>query len=191
MPERVCRRCATALSTRGTCRGCRYLSPALTWVRAPFAYEGAARRAVLILKFRNGRYLVPTLGELLREALSTQPIEADLIVPVPLASRRLRARGYNQAHLLAEQVQPLLAVALASDLLKRVERPPQQTLTAADRLTNLNGVFWCARPEAVRGKRILIVDDVVTTGATVSACADTLADAGATRVCALAFARDL
>jgi ComF family protein len=131
------------------------------------------------------------MGALLRDALALRRVEADLIVPVPLAPARLRTRGFNQAQLLAEQIESSVGASLAAGVLTRRDRPPQQTLSAADRLTNLQGVFSCRDAEVVQGKRILLVDDVITTGATVSACADTLAHAGAARVCALAFARDL
>jgi ComF family protein len=160
-------------------------------LRAPFAYEGAARTAVLTLKFRSGRYLAPLMGELLRAELTRRPLKADVIVPVPLAPARLRRRGFNQATLLAKQVALAVGGSVVADALERTERPAQQTLRAVERLVNLEGAFACPRPADLRDKRVLLVDDVVTTGATVSACADTLAEAGARRVCVLAFARDL
>lgn len=189
LPRGVCFRCASTRSTFGVCRGCRRLSPALSWVRAPFAYGGAARNAVLSLKFRSGRYLAPLMGELLHGAL--HDIQVDLVVPVPLSRDRLRQRGFNQAALLAAQVASALDTNVAVDVLTRLQRPAQRTLDARRRLVNLAGAFSCPGPEHVRGKRLLIVDDVVTTGATVSACADTLAEAGASRICVVAFARDL
>ena len=129
------------------------------------------------------------MGELLREAVPA--LAVDLVVPVPLSRPRLRARGFNQALLLAEQVAETVHGALTPDVLTRTDRPAQSGLSAADRASNLNGVFACPKPHDVRGCRILLVDDVITTGATVSACADTLARAGARRVSAIAFARDL
>lgn len=191
LPDGLCHRCGLRRGARGVCRGCRRLSPALSAVRAAFAYEGAARTAILTLKFRSGRYLAPLMGQLLREALDTHPLQVDLVVPVPLAPRRLRERGFNQSELLAREIAGLVRGTLAADALERQERTPQQTLTAAERLQNLAGAFGCPRPRTIQGRRVLLVDDVVTTGATVSACADTLADAGARRVSALAFARDL
>jgi ComF family protein len=131
------------------------------------------------------------MGELLCETLVARPVNVDLVVPVPLSQSRLRARGYNQAALLAEQVVPSVGGMLASSVLTRSDRPPQQTLRANERMSNLAGIITCNAPDAVKRKRILLVDDVVTTGATVSACADTLAAAGAARISALAFARDL
>jgi ComF family protein len=188
LPRGVCVRCASRRSYGG-CRGCRRLSSALSWVRAPCAYAGVARAAVLNLKFRSGRYLVPVMGELLCGAL--REVQVDLIVPVPLSRRRLRERGFNQAELLAQSVAIALSAPMGDGVLSRTERPSQHTLTATRRLANLAGAVRCDKPDQVRGKRLLIVDDVITTGATVSACADTLAEAGASRICGLAFARDL
>jgi ComF family protein len=156
-------------------------------VRAPFAYTGAARTAVLTLKFRSGRYLVPLMGQLLCDRLSS--LQFDVVVPVPLSPERQRLRGFNQASLLGEHVALRLDVPLASVALDRVERPSQRSLGVAGRLSNLRGAFSCRGELA--GERVLLVDDVVTTGATASVCADTLADAGASRICVLAFARDL
>jgi ComF family protein len=159
-------------------------------VHAAFAYQGAARTAVLTLKFRSGRYLVPLMAALMDEHLQSRPLHADVVVPVALAPKRMRQRGFNQAALLAERVAPALHAAVSGALV-REDRPTQVGLGAAERLTNLAGAFHCADPAGVEGKRVVLVDDVVTTGATVSACADTLARAGARRVSVLAFARDL
>jgi ComF family protein len=157
----------------------------------PFAYEGAARTAVLNLKFKSGRYLVPLMGEFLRRELALRPLHADVVVPVPLAPTRMRLRGYNQALLLAHQVASVVRGEVVVDALIREERPPQQSLAAAERLLNLQGAFRCPQPTQVTNQSIILIDDVVTTGATLSACTDTLAEAGARRVSALAFARDL
>jgi ComF family protein len=160
-------------------------------VRAPFAYDAAARTAVLTLKFKSGRYLAPLMGEFLRAEIRRRPLQADIVVPVPLATARLRQRGFNQAHLLAQEIAPTVRGVVAADALRREERIAQQTLRAAERLVNLGGAVTCQSPGAVEGQKVLLVDDVVTTGATFSACADALAKAGAKRISAIAFARDL
>jgi ComF family protein len=154
-------------------------------------YEGAARNAVLTLKFRSGRYLAALMGELLRERLEAQPLHADLVVPVPLSKDRLRERGFNQAALLADCIAPSAGGVLAPDVLTRKARRAQRTLSASERLSNLDGAFTCPLDKNLKRQRVLLVDDVVTTGATASACADTLANAGASHVSVLAFARDL
>lgn len=193
LPPGVCRRCAARRGPGGSCHGCPRLSTAISSVRAPFAYQGAARAAVLTLKFRSGRFLAPLMGELMRDQLQLRPLRADIVVPVPLAPRRQRERGFNQALLLAEEVAGAVHGRVVRDALERQDRPAQQTLGAADRLTNLEGAFRCraAAFASVEGQRVLVVDDVVTTGATISACAHVLAEAGAARITALAFARDL
>ena len=125
------------------------------------------------------------------EIAQARPLQADVVVPVPLASRRLRQRGFNQARLLAGEIAATVHGAVGGDVLRRDERTAQQTLGAPERLLNLYGALTCQQPAEVHGKRVLLVDDVVTTGATLSACADALAAAGAERITALAFARDL
>lgn len=190
LPAGACLRCATPPPRGRTCYACRRLSPALVNVRAVCIYEGVARTAVHTLKFRSGRYVAPVLGRLLRENLARQPLRADLVVPVPMPSRRLRERGYNQARLLAEQVVEQVGGTLAPGLLEKDDRPPQRTLAAAERLANLRGAIRCTDPARVAGRRVLLTDDVMTTGATLSMCAEALADAGAERVSGLVFARD-
>jgi ComF family protein len=191
LPGGVCRRCALPATAGGVCKGCRRLTSSINAVHAPFSYQAAARTAVLTLKFRTGRYLVPLMGELLRDELERRPLHVEVVAPVPLSAWRRRVRGFNQAALLAEAVAPALRAELMPEVISRRERAAQSTLGAADRLRNLAGAFSCRQPTAIRGKHVLLVDDVVTTGATVSACADTLAEAGARRITVLAFARDL
>jgi ComF family protein len=190
LPSGLCARCSTHRTAAGACSACRRLSPTVSAIYAAFAYQGAARTAVVTLKFRSARYLAPLMGDLLCEHLESRPVRAELVVPVPLAPKRLRQRGFNQAALLAERVAPSLQGEVA-DVLRRADRPAQVGLGAAQRLSNLAGAFECPDPAAIKGRNVVLVDDVVTTGATISACADTLADAGAGRVRVLVFARDL
>lgn len=193
VPPEACPRCAQLLRARPGrgCRSCRRLTPALAAIRATFVYEGIARKAVHALKFRSGRYLAQTMGELMSADLAARPLGADVVVPAPIAPGRLRQRGYNQAALLAAQVAPAVGGTLRVDVLARDARPPQQTLAAADRRTNLRGAIHCLEPLTVAGRRVLVVDDVATTGATLEACAQALAQAGAARIAGLVFARDL
>jgi len=191
LPAGVCYRCASMRGAGGVCRGCRHLSAAVSSMRAPFSYAGAARTAVLTLKFRSGRYLVPLMGEFLCETLKHRPLQVDVVVPVPLSPARLRQRGFNQATLLGEQISRRIGAELIADGLVRRERAPQSTLTAEARRVNLQDAFSCRDRLNFENRRVLLIDDVVTTCATVSGCADTLARAGARRVSVLAFARDL
>lgn len=190
-PGALCPRCLSRLSLGATCRVCRSLPPSLHSVRASFPYEGLARTAVHTLKFRSGRYLIPLMGAHLRATAQQRPLRVDLVVAVPIAPAHLRERGFNQAALLAAELAPALGADLKPGALERQDRPAQRFLTRMQRRRNLLGAITCPDPELVRGRSILLVDDVMTTGATLSVCADVLATAGAQRVYALVFARDL
>ncbi|MBI2755708.1 MAG: ComF family protein [Chloroflexi bacterium] len=187
----VCSRCALPRWNDRDCRGCKGLPAALATVRGVYVYQGAARAAVHRLKFRGDRALAPWMSARLATAARQHPLQADLVVPVPLASDRLRERGYNQALLLAADVPAATGGTLADSVLVRESRPAQRTLAAAERRQNLRGAFHCPEPALVAGKRVVLVDDVMTTGSTLAECARALHAAGAARVMALVFARDV
>jgi ComF family protein len=144
------------------------------------------------LKYHQERHLAASLAELLLEALRARPLAVDAVVPVPLDPGRQRARGYNQATLLAAPVAASLDRPLVSDWLARTRATrPQVRLTARERRANVRGAFACPDPAAVVGQRLLLVDDVMTTGATLEAGAEALMAAGAAGVWGLVVARDL
>lgn len=157
-------------------------------VIAPYAYAGALKQQLLALKFRAARNLGRALGLLVADAVAKRGRSVDLLIPVPLHPRRLRERGYNQALEIGRGVRARVGVPLMPNGLHRASAGPAQTgLGAAARRTNLEEAFACRR--AVLGLRVALVDDVVTTGATINACARTLLDAGAATVEAWAVAR--
>lgn len=163
-------------------------APAFDGLRAPFEFEGAARRAIIEAKFRGVTALLPPLA---RAAAMTVPEEWDvgLVVPVPLAPRRRRLRGYNQAELAAREIARALGLPIELKWLRRVrETPPQAGLTAAARSTNLREAFAAVPQPSARN--VLVVDDVTTTGATFEAVARALQSAGVHRVYAVALARE-
>lgn len=188
----VCHGCCSASPGGRLCRRCQSTPSHLASVRAACAFEGVPRRALHAFKYRGQTSLAPFLGDLLAEALTRRPAAAEVVVPVPLFAARLRQRGYNQAALLAHQVAAQLALPVAEAALARTRATtPQVELTARQRRTNLRGAFACLAPDSVDGRKILLVDDVTTTGSTLRACADALAVAGAARVMAVVVAKEL
>jgi ComF family protein len=187
-----CPRCWAPGADGAECLACQASPPAFDGLRAAFVYKGAARELVLALKFKNMSVVAESMGELLAVAASRNELGVDIAVPVPLAGRRARVRGYNQAELLAQSLARELALPPAGGALRRMRNTPAQAKSAdaETRRRNVEGAFACRRPEAIAGRRVLLVDDVTTTGATLSACAAALKDGGAASVWALAFARE-
>lgn len=141
-------------------------------------YEGALRDTILALKFRGARCAGAQLGKWIAQRIFW-PFE--LVIPVPLHAQRLRERGYNQAALIARSVAAASKVRyLEEAITRRRSTVPQSSLGLVERRENVEGAFGAFhRVGAVRGYRVLVVDDVVTTGATVAACASVLRAAGA------------
>lgn len=158
---------------------------------APFYYEGNVRESLLRFKFKGASVYAGTYGRLLagcvRECLSG---EYDLISWVPLSEKRLRERGYDQAMLIALSMALELSDVAVETLRKDADVAPQsQTGAAEERRANIAGAYSCPDAELVQGRRILLVDDIVTTGSTLSECARTLGRAGAESVTAVCVAR--
>jgi len=161
-------------------------------------YAGNLRKAILHLKFHGRGNLGHRLGALLERVWKALPEpDSDIVVPVPLHPSRRRERGFNQAELLAEGLVRRLrkeerfhGLRLITGSLRRIRATvPQVGLSVAARRENVSGVFSVARPEDVRNRTVVVVDDVMTTGVTLSACAAALKRAGASRVLALSLAR--
>lgn len=166
--------------------------PSLQASLARYAFEGVVRSAIIGLKYRSRRRLVPFLASLLDDALVHRPLTVDLVLPVPMGAARLRERGFNQSELLALAVADSQGLPCESTLLIRSRETEQQTrLAAPDRRRNVAGAFAAPEPGNIAQKRVLLVDDVCTTGATLEACASTLLEAGAAGVWAVVAAREL
>ncbi len=149
------------------------------------------RQAIYQFKYGHFKALAAPLGRLLGSYLEKEPLAADVLVPVPLHSGRLRDRGYNQSDLLAAELGRLCGLPVVSDCLVRLRhtKPQVKTTGAIERQRNLAGAFGC-RDGRLAGKRVLLIDDVCTTGATLSSCAIALREAGASLVWGLALARE-
>lgn len=203
----ACARCGLPLSsafvldsTVTLCGQCRRGEHHFDFARSYGLYSDHLRAAVLLLKFRRRERLAGRLGELLAsvwEVVQESSAVDPILAPVPLHPSRERERGFNQATLLAHGLRRRLA-RISKASAPRIEtrclrrtRPtaPQTGLSLRARLENVRGVFEVASPERIRGLDVVLVDDVMTTGATVSACAGALKRAGARRVLALTLAR--
>jgi ComF family protein len=173
------------------CGACAGEPRAWDWARAAAAYEGVARDAIHALKFRGKRALARPLAALIVEQCADAVGgTAPALVPVPLARARQRERGFNQAGLIAEHVGAALALPVRPRWLARTRATgPQTDLGAVERRANVRDAF--AAVSAVAGRHVVIVDDVLTTGATVAECARVVRAAGAVRVGVLTVARVL
>lgn len=170
------------------CASCTKDPPAYDAHRSPLRFDGLTQKLVHALKYR-AEFWVGRFYRRHLHSLAAEFREIDAILPLPLHRERLRERGYNQSLVLTRQWRVISGNPVFHDALIRVKNTVSQTgLTREERRSNLAGAFRAKRPELVRGKTLLLVDDVHTTGATLSAAAKTLKDAGAKRVFATTLA---
>ena len=152
-----------------------------------YPYETPVRDAILRLKFRNKRYLAAALAGVAARALP-DPLDVDALIPIPLGAQRERERGFNQSQLIAAQLTQWLPVpVLDQHLIRHRDTVPQMSLTREARWRNVIGAFTCLHN--VSGARVLLVDDVAATGATLEAAARALRRRGASWVGAVVAAR--
>lgn len=199
MPERICMVCSqpketwtTQLDEADLCPACQVGTFAFERLRSLAIYEDAVVRAILMLKFERieplGRWFGGQLAELVRGQGGL--LDADIVVPVPLHRDRERSRGYNQAQLISQPLAKQLRLPHRPILLMRTKpRPAKQILTTRERWDAVRGAFATRRGTQVDNLRVLLVDDVVTTGATLDSCARALLEAGAKSVVGVAVAR--
>jgi ComF family protein len=198
--EPLCRRCGLpfAFAIPGEdfgateCGACLRQPPPFDRARAAMRYGDASRKLILAFKHGDRTDAAPALAAWLARAAGGLLGDCDVIAPVPLNRWRLLRRRYNQAALLAQALARRAGKPVAVDALRRLRATPSQGgLTAAQRRTNVRGAF-AVRPrwaDRIAGRGVLLVDDVMTTGATVEACARALRAAGAARVDVVTLAR--
>ena len=173
------------------CVWCKAMPMAVNGIRAPFLYVGSSliQKALNDFKFHNVRAMALELARHLADYLASHPMPCDVIVPVPSHPRRLRSRGFNQAALLGRELGALIDMPVDEKLLAKVKNTPSQLRmnSPEERWRNVEGSFGCDGD--VGGKAVLLIDDIATTGGTMSACAAALKDAGASKVWGLVVAR--
>lgn len=187
IPPPLCDRCGRPLRVKD-CPSCSKLPLQIDGIRAMAFFEGNLRKAIHAFKYEHRPELAGVLGSLLSGYLYVHPLPADAVAPVPLHPSREHTRGYNQALLLARELGAQTNLPVMEDTLKRVRATRSQTeLGAVQRQANVKGAF--AADMRVAGKRLLLIDDVCTTGATMDECSVALKQRGALLVWGLALAR--
>jgi ComF family protein len=191
----VCPRCGQPTTTNEVCPDCRLYPPPFAVLRSLYPFAGAVKEAVLRLKFGRKARISALIADQLMAAADTRLIAAscDLLIAVPLHRSRLRERGFNQAALIARRLSRQLQVPVDLSHLRRIRATPAQALTQSrqERLKNIQGAFRVSPDHPFRGKKVCLIDDVVTTGATLRSSAQSLLTAGAKEVRAVTFARSL
>ena len=182
--------CGTPLREGNLCPTCIGHPLTIDGIRSQFLFEGTIRQAIHQFKYRHLKAAAAPLGQLLAKFLRSYPLPSEILIPVPLHPKRLRERGYNQASLLAAKIGKLTGLPVGEGSLFRQRDTITQarTATAAERRSNVRGAFVCL--QELQGKRVLLIDDVCTTGATLDACAAALRAAGAGPIWGLTVARE-
>lgn len=184
----MCRRCGKPLVSDSslTCSECINDEPAFEYARSFGLYDGALRKAINHLKYYGKRRLAGPLAELM---MDMQMPHADAVIPVPLFKSRLRQREFNQSALIARFIAGNLKVQLLINcLMKTRDTSPQVGLRYNERIKNVRNAFTVDNEGSILGKRIILVDDVVTTGSTIRECAKTLKKAGVSHVYVISLA---
>jgi len=180
------------LGAGALCGACAEAPPVYDRARSALRYDEGSRGLILAFKHADRLHGAPAFGEWMRRAGATLLADTDLLMPVPLHWTRLLSRRYNQAALLAHAIHRAGGPRVAPDwLIRRRRTPSQGEFGPEGRLRNVRSAFALKAGKAVRGLKIVLVDDVLTTGATLEECARVLKRAGAARVDALALARSL
>jgi len=188
----ICPLCGIPQTDGIVCSTCSSHHHDIDGIRSPFCFEAAVRQAIHQLKYKNLRAIAKPLAELLGNYLDAHPIPGEVLVPVPLHRRRLRERGYNQSELLARELGKLFKLPVIADCITRNKHTSTQAraTSVAERRSNVSSAFTC-RNRNLQNKKIILIDDVATSGATLNACAATLKTAGAVSVWGLTIAREV
>ena len=187
----LCERCGGPLTWEGHCLNCQRWRLVIDGIRSPFRFEGIVRQTIHQFKYNHFKALALPLARLLDEYLQHRALPAEVLVPVPLHPHRLRERGYNQGGELARELGRLAGLPVVEGTLLRFRDTPSQVGAAGElRYGNVSGAFAC-RDQRLRQKRVLLIDDVCTTGATLDACAVALKEAGALSVWGITVAREV
>ncbi|MFA6860382.1 MAG: ComF family protein [Clostridia bacterium] len=188
--KRICSRCGTPIhSLASHCSYCKEMPYNFKKARSPFVYAPPISDAIRKLKYSSAKYLAKPLADFLVNEYILDGFSCDIVVPVPLFLKREKERGYNQSFLISEAVALKLGLPIVTDSLVRTKETPTQTLlTRKEREKNLEEAFEVKNKINIKGKTVLLIDDVFTTGATMDYCSLALADAGTKEIFCLTIA---
>lgn len=194
----ICGICGEKINERYTCRKClnilkcykeKIYYPScdskyyIDKIISAFNYNGLLKSKMLQFKFHNNKYIAKTFGDILSYKISNHKIDVDIIIPVPICKERYFDRGYNQSEYIAKYVSELSGITLVNDVLKKDKNNKQQSLLdKSKREENVKDVYSVKNSYKVINKKVLLLDDIYTTGATLNECSKVLKKAGAKNI---------
>ena len=188
-----CGRFFEALEEPHLCQDCLQKRPPFSYHRSCGKYKGKLKDIILLYKYRHFQVLGKDLARFVYRALGREEEiwwKVDAVIPVPLHPKRKKERGFNQAQIIAKELARIKGIELREQLLVKIKNvPPQTSLRVEERVENVSGAFAMAGGEKIRGKGVLLVDDVYTTGSTIRECSSVLRNAGVKEVKALTVAQ--
>ena len=188
----VCHKCGKPEPGAQVCSSCFGKHTFLDGVRSVFRFDGAIKQGIYDLKYHQFKVIAAELSRLLADYLSSNPIPGEVFVPVPLHSRRMRERGYNQSGLVAHELSKLVNLPVVEGSLIRVKNssPQARSISAEQRRINVIDAFFC-KDDRLKNKHVILIDDVCTSGATLESCAGAAKRGGAITVWGLTLAREI
>jgi len=185
---RICDSCLKSIEYTGKDNEQKF--PELDWCRSPLYYSGLSRESLRRYKFGGNKFYGPEYAKIILKNIDLNQNSCDIISWVPISRKRLRQRRFDQSQIIALALADVLMSDCRQVLIKNKNNKAQSSIGGrSNRRLNVMGVYSCTDPQIIQGKTILLVDDIVTTGATLSECAATLKSAGAKAVCAVTVAR--
>ena len=187
----ICEICGYPILKPGVCKNCQTTRPPFTFLRSFAEYNGALEKAVKSIKYHSNLGLGLIFAEYLSEMVSNLNWDFDCIVPIPISKEHLRSRGYNQTSVFARPLALMLNKPINENSVIRTKNTLSQVhLTREERFTNLQSAF-SVNSATLIGKKVLVVDDISTTGATLISCSKVLMDSGCNEVFCLTIARTI
>ncbi len=185
-----CVKCGVPMENEATyCLQCQNNERHFDFVRSCFVYENEIKKLILNLKFHNCKWVAKYFADMLFDCYNLYDLNAELIIPVPISKEREKQRGYNQTKMFAKPLAEKLNIPISIDtILKIKDVSPQTKLSGKQRHENVKGAYKVINDKSVKGKRVLIIDDILTTGSTIDEVAKQLKIAGASAVYGLVLA---